>query len=383
MRVPTTADVEAIAASTDPVLRNLHITQGYHELAQATASLTGSGANWCAFATWASKQAGLTIRSEDLERTADDILGSPLVRAGLERVLVLAVKHARLDLSGIRDLVRRTIDPAAVMRKASDAVSRGNLKVYAEIGHEFARWLQACRAEVAVDGPANAAFRNQLREGDPPDGQRLLRDAFRAFAHARSATDDDARHEWMLYGNLCVGLHEQTRLQPEIAESLDAAIDAPAIKQRLLAALLPGVWLKVRATVGRWLGMPLPLDGAIDDLLRAVQAEIRRVLTATLMTIHMPRGEVVRLGDDVRAMPDERLRALVNPELVALVGRFDTRVGDTVGSGAEDWASLPQRMHFITELFRSWHERAALYDPPFTEAQLAQLAAGQRPAGTL
>ncbi|MBC7895162.1 MAG: hypothetical protein H7066_07100 [Cytophagaceae bacterium] len=383
MHVPTTADVEAIAASTDPVLRNLRITQSYHELAQATATLTGSGANWCAFATWASKQAGLTIRSEDLERTADAILGSPLVRAGLERVLVHAAKYMQLDVSGIRELVRRTVDPVSVMRKASDAVSRGNLKVYAEIGREFARWIDSCSAEAAVDGAANTTFRDSLRDGDPPEGQRMLRDAFRAFAQARSAREDDARHEWILHGNLCVGLHEQTRLQPEIAESLNAAIDAPAIKQRLLAALLPGVWLRVRATVGRWLGMPLPLDVAIDDLLRAVQAEIRRVLTATLMTIHMPRGDIVRLGEDVRALPDERLRALVNPELVALVARFDRRVEDTVGSGAEDWASLPQRMHFITELFRSWHERAALYDPPFTERQLAQLAAGQRPAGTL
>ena len=107
------------------------------------------------------------------------------------------------------------------------------------------------------------------------------------------------------------------------------------------------------------------------------------MLTATLMTLHMPRGDVVRLGDDVRALPDERLRALVNPDLVALVARFDPHVGDAMGSGARDWASLPQRMHFITELFRSWQERASLYDPPFTESQLAQLRAGQRPSGTL
>jgi hypothetical protein len=383
MRDQTTSDIEAIAASSDPVLRNLRITQSYHELAHGIAALTGSGANWCAFATWASKQAGLTIRGEDLQRAADDVLGSLVVRASLERVLVLAAKHVRINTAGIRDMVRRTVDPATVMRKASDAVSRGNLKVYVEIGREFARWLETCAADVSADGPANTAFRNALRDGDPPEGQRMLRDAFQAFAQARCAADDDARHEWLLYGNLCVGLHEQTRLQPEIAESLNAAIDVPAIKQRLLRELLPGAWLRIRATVGRWFGVPLPLDVAIDDLLRAMQAECRRVLTATLMTIHMPRGDVVRLGADVAAMPGERLRALANPDLVALVARFDPCVGDTVGSGAEDWASLPQRMHFITDLFRSWHERAALYDPPFTAAQLAQLAAGLRPSGTL
>src|SRR5687767_8619119 len=150
--------------------RNVRITQSYHELARAIAAMTGSGANWCAFATWASKQAGNTIRGEDLQRAADDVLGSPVVRAALERVLIVAVRHAHLDASGVRDFVRRTIDPATVMRKASDAVSRGNLKVYAEIGHAFARWLEMCGAEAAPDGPANMAFRNQLRDGEPPDG---------------------------------------------------------------------------------------------------------------------------------------------------------------------------------------------------------------------
>ncbi len=64
-RYPTTADVDRIAAVSDPVIRNLQITQAYHELAAAVAARVG-GANWCTFATWASKQAGQTIRKEDL-----------------------------------------------------------------------------------------------------------------------------------------------------------------------------------------------------------------------------------------------------------------------------------------------------------------------------
>jgi hypothetical protein len=66
---PTVADVERIAALTDPVGRNLQITQCYCELSRAFAARTGAGpANWCTFATWASKQAGQTIREEDLAR---------------------------------------------------------------------------------------------------------------------------------------------------------------------------------------------------------------------------------------------------------------------------------------------------------------------------
>ena len=68
--MPTVADVDRIAALADPVLRNLQITQCYCELSRAFAARTGGApANWCTFATWASKQAGQTIRKEDLART--------------------------------------------------------------------------------------------------------------------------------------------------------------------------------------------------------------------------------------------------------------------------------------------------------------------------
>lgn len=56
--VPGVAEIDRIAALPDPVVRNLWITQSYAELSVAFARRTGGGANWCTFATWASKQAG-------------------------------------------------------------------------------------------------------------------------------------------------------------------------------------------------------------------------------------------------------------------------------------------------------------------------------------
>ncbi len=46
----------------DAVVRNLQITQCYHELSAVLAGRIAGEANWCAFATWASRQAGQTIR---------------------------------------------------------------------------------------------------------------------------------------------------------------------------------------------------------------------------------------------------------------------------------------------------------------------------------
>ena len=64
--VPNADDVRRIASIRDPILRNVQITQAYHDLSAAMAGLTAAGANWCTVATWASKQAGQSIRREDL-----------------------------------------------------------------------------------------------------------------------------------------------------------------------------------------------------------------------------------------------------------------------------------------------------------------------------
>jgi len=65
-QVPGVDEVRKIAAIKNPVIRNLEITYCYSRLATAFAARTGEGANWCSYATWASRQAGGTIRGEDL-----------------------------------------------------------------------------------------------------------------------------------------------------------------------------------------------------------------------------------------------------------------------------------------------------------------------------
>lgn len=65
--LPSQAEISRIIDMQDPVVRNLSITQAYHELSCAMGEIFGfEHANWCSFATWASKQAGHTIRGEDL-----------------------------------------------------------------------------------------------------------------------------------------------------------------------------------------------------------------------------------------------------------------------------------------------------------------------------
>jgi len=59
---PSVAEVARIVALDNRVIRNLEITECYSRLSQAMQTRTGAAANWCTFATWASRQAGSTIR---------------------------------------------------------------------------------------------------------------------------------------------------------------------------------------------------------------------------------------------------------------------------------------------------------------------------------
>jgi hypothetical protein len=235
-RVPGVAEVDRIAALGDPVIRNLQITHCYHELSSALAARAGACANWCTFATWASKQAGQTIRREDLARTFEGTLASaPEIAQAVQRVVASARKAgARHDAERIRRAVWDALGPTSPVNRASDAVGRGNLKVFAEIAREFARFLSDCGADVAFDRAKIESFCGALRPGDPPDGQEYLRRAFARYYHSFFEPDAKARAELLLLANIEIGFHEQTRLQPEIAEALDALVPDPGeFKRRL------------------------------------------------------------------------------------------------------------------------------------------------------
>lgn len=383
MTAPNLAEVEAITRISDPVVRNLRITQCYHELSRTIAQRVAPGANWCTFATWASRQAGQTIRSEDIARAADSILGSADVRLLVERVVGLAVRELRgTPADVVATSVRRILDPEAALRRASAAVAAGNLKVFDEIGRQFARWLGTVAAAGAPDESATESFCADLRQGDPPEGQLLLVGAFRAYGRACGAVDPIARAEELLLANLLVGLHEQTRLQPDITASLDAAIDEAATRRQLLLLLLPGWWLRARTRVARVFGRKLPLDEAIDALIAAVRRKVRVVITDSLMTIRLP-GTVLRLGRDVPGTFPPELAHLTNPALTELLARVDPTPDSASGSGAHDWSVLPQRMRFIADFFRAWHARAELLQSPYSEVQVAEMRAGRVPAGEL
>ena len=375
-------EVRRIAAIANPVIRNLEITQCYSRLAAALAAVNGGGANWCTYATWASRQAGRTIRGEDLLEDLGRKLGE-----GRWLLHPLATVWRRLLRRGLfqRDtrigrLTAELHTPFDAFGLASEAVARGNLKVFAEIGLEFARYLEVRPPGTPADPEGFQRFLDDLRPGDPPNGQRYLRQAFSRYERLRDQPDAKARAELAVLANLEIGLHEQTRLQPEIR----SAIDAPHAVQkdvgrRALLALVPSArrWRRiVRGPAATIVGV------AAAGEQRAASRLAREVITDCLMVMSLP-GRVLALGTH---LPDAYPDVLLEPadaELNQLLARFEPVPPARDDCGARDWAELDQRMHYIVHLFFAFHLRDALAQPPFADDQVASFTRGAVPEGDL
>jgi hypothetical protein len=383
----TTAEIDRIASLAEPVLRNLTITQCYYELSAAFAQRMGPVANWCTFATWASKQAGQTIRRQDLQRSLEVMLQrEPEIEAALSLVITLAKQAgAQQSFDQLRESALGT-SLATAAANASNAVSRGNKKVFEEIAREFSRFMTDCFADTIYDQSHINAFNQQLQQGSPPSGQDYLRKAFSCYYRAMFEEDPKQKTELNLLANLQIGFHEQNRLQPEIAEALNASLfEGEQLKTRLREKLFSGINLRSRFLLflKRVAGKTGLLDKAIESLIQRIQYHLRRALTAHLMTLTIPPDNRLHLGRDLSMPYPGELKQLVNADLLALLQQTDPTPDSLLESGAVDWANLAERMHFIGELFRCCHASKELFDAAFNPGQVEALKEGRLPGGRL
>lgn len=385
MHTPTTADIQRIALINNPVLRNVLITQSYCELSQILMSRTGAVANWCTFATWASKQAGQSIRKEDLQRTLEarvdiELLNEfqALIAIAAEMGIGSSIK-TRLHALVKNSLLTRVVD------QTSQAVAKGNKKVFEEIGFEFARFIATCFDNAEPDLQHCELFCRDMRDGDPPDGQQYLKRAFTNYYTAFWEHDEQLRLEKLLLANLEIGLHEQTRLQPEILDSLNAAFTGKETFRKEIIDFLfpPESWFsQVRFLYLKATGKASRLEAAIDRLIMELQHLVRKQITACLMTLNLPH-ECLLLSKDLQRTYPKVLSSLSYKDLVELMAKIDTTPESLKESGAEDWADFNDRMHFITELFRCYQFDEQLYQPAFKPEQVVAMKRGEVPMGRL
>jgi hypothetical protein len=385
MIIPTIEDVERITAIPDPVIRNLNITQCYFELSKAMEELIGINPNWCTYAVWASKQAGQSIRREDITRTFEYYFRhSPEVKLILENISLVESLKNLPELKKITDSIVQVINVDAIFETSAMAVANGNRKVFEEIGREFARFLSVFHSEKDFTQEKINGYLTVLKSGDPPDGQRQLRNAFTAYYEAKFISDMKTKIEIMHYANLLIGFHEQTRLQPEIVEAMIAPLkNADDLRYKIFKQFLPGVWLQIRYFLSRALRIKFPLDELLDQLLDLAKRQVREVITHLMMSLSIPGCPVLRLGENLnRAFPAQLLQ-ISNEKLKELLLKIDPTPNDLKESGAKDWGNFEDRIHFIADFFRCYFDYQALFDFPFSEDQVTFLKQGKRPSGIL
>jgi hypothetical protein len=353
------ADLARVTALRDPVLRNYMITQRYRDLSVAFArAVAGPNANWCTFATWASKTAGESIRNEEVPAFVRKLLqGEQRLHALVDGLRGAAPQARAID---VFDVARDTLS------RVSSQVADGNRKVFAELAPLFSRFVDCFDQAGAIDDAEFERLLAGLRAGSSDSGgQEPLKQAFTAYREASREPDERRRAEWMLLGNCLIGLHEQTRLQPNIAAAIDAPVDVSASE-----GVLAGITAVLPPALRRDLEFLCGPSGQVA--LRIGRAVWQRVVTAAAMHLSLPGGARIPLAEDVEVSLGEQfpsaLRSPTLPALRELIARFDADHAAPGGHGAGDWASLHDRMRFIIDLFRATQEQAALFEQPFDPA---------------
>jgi cytochrome c556 len=359
---PTVADTQRIADNPDGAARNLDITQAYSDLSKAMGQVVGSdNANWSTFATWASKQAGVSIRGEDVPKALTDaIRGTAGFQDKVDQVNGWLKK---LGMPQIPDLPGRLAQKmAGAMDQVQGAIADGNQRVFKEIAPEFTKFIDTFKGDTKYD---QAKVDRYLQHFQP--GQEKLRDAFANYAKAQFETDPKKKAELMLLGNNQIGMHEQTRLQPDIMKALNAPIDQ---------VLKPALKKIIRDTMsnagpfgsGKWAYDKLDkaglIDKAISPVLNGAASAWRQVATDQLMTLATPGG-TLKLGSDVPKGFPKNLQTIDNPDLQKVLGQVDRTPNTTKGSAGNDWASFNDRMNYIVDLFRAYGQDPSLFNAPF------------------
>ncbi|MGH7298284.1 MAG: hypothetical protein ACRELB_25315 [Polyangiaceae bacterium] len=385
MALPTDiASIASVSAEKNPVLRNLLITQRYHDLSVALrGAIGGPDVNWSTFATWASKTAGQSIRNEEVPPLVREVVGDAEGEVmphfdGIETVIGAILPTTGFHVSFLLAPIRETLGTV------STSIAEGNLEVFEELAPLFVRFVEAVQG--APQGSAQFdAFLRTLRPGPAAeDGQELLSRAFTAYRQAILETDPVAKARLMLLGNCLIGLHEQTRLQPQIKEAMDAPID-DVLRRHLHESLGTGAGKGVFKKLVDAVEKPfLALTDVAQDLWE-------RVATRYLMSLALPGGAKLPLGRNIpkdAAAPaylPPPLQNLTAPEeLVTIVRTYDRARGSSdVGSASVDWRLLEDRMNFIVNLFRSRQQDPELLAQPFSDEQRGLIEGGAVPDGPL
>lgn len=365
----TKEDIDAIINQKNLLVRNLQITLGYYRVGHNLRRFLGSSnVNWFGFGTYASKTAGQTIRHELLPGP----LKSAMIRAaGYDNTYVYL--HDVLAEPDGPDTQNPDSLLAEVLSQVSLLVSKGNLMIFEELAWPFVDMTGRFAKEFRPNLSKFQEFLDKhLRPGPLEEGgQDLLRESFTCFYQARFATNSKKKAEFVYMGNLLLGYHEQSRLQPVIEKALAVPFDV----------FTDGVIPESDDRLGF---MRRKMARHTINFSRQM---VLRTVTRMMMTYSLPTRSL-RLGKDLVAptglinFPRDLMR-IENPRCQELVLQFDSGLNTLSGSAAGNWGSLMDRMNFLIDFFRSYQHYKPLFRKPFLPSQIPVIEAGQYPGGPL
>jgi hypothetical protein len=352
-----------IKLESDPELRNLLITQSYHDLATALSWVLGTtNTNWCHFASWASKTAGTFIRNEEVPLP----LRVAIEKSERFKVAIVELKkkmkerESEVAFSSIGGLF---ID---IVANVNEQITGGNLKVYSELAPIFSSMIEMAHSTEGSVEERIESIVGRLEKGKTEDGgQQLLKDAVSNYFRAAIEKDQKAKAELMLLANGQIGLHEQIRLQPYIKDSLDAAISVSLNEMHEdLSSSKPKSLKKIILSGLSHLVHPLE-----KDLLLSWED----MATKVLMTMEVP-DQTLHLGKPLPApkgkpLYPQALQHLQNKQLIDVLDHYKAlNIGkDEVAT--KDWAVIKERMRYIFNLFRSRQQVKSIFSQPFGEKE--------------
>ena len=254
------------------------------------------------------------------------------------------------------------------MHEVGELITAGNLAVFSELGPVFSRTLDALDQD--DDGAAVEHVAATLAEGERRPRRANPPAAGADGLRGRRRTEDPHRRaELMLLANARIGLHEQIRLQPYIAGSIDAPIQLALFDTAdEVADCLPWGTRMLSKGVLR-----VAVLGAANEVKRHWQ----ELCTRELMTLSLP-GETLVLGRGLRApagQPSTPRCSIpsTSPEGPRFLERHSALSRPDRG-GAANWTRLADRMRYIIDLFRSRQQHRPLQGPAFTAEQQRQMA---------
>ncbi len=364
-------EIDIILKQKNLLIRNLQITLGYYKIGRMLRSFASThNVNWFGFGAFASKTAGQAIRHELLPGP----LKSAMIRAaGYDNTAIYLHNVLEPATQPFTTVQKTDSILAEILTRVSLLLSKGNLMIFAEVAKPYTDLVTTFRHKWR---PNEARFQEFLDRNFTPGhfedgGQDWLMESCTCFYQARYTTNAKKKAELILTGNLLLGYHEQSRLQPVIEKSIAVPFDI------FTEGIFPEYEQKPHSV---W-----------RDLAQRAKVISRKMILHTITRMWMAYSlptRSLRVGKDLVAPTGminfpPQLLFIENPRCQDLIRRFDGSFDTLSGSAAGNWGSLMDRMHFLATFFRSYQNYKPLHKKPFLDNQIAQIELGQLPDGPL